>query len=156
MMKTSAAYDLSTFEPAAQPRVRVRVAAAVDTKERRQRSFRNRCIASVLVIGFLMCATVYSRLTLTETAARINSGTQTLKALESENAYLSYQLESAVSLRNAEDYAVNELGLVKLGSGQIEYVNLQEGDVIAKSGTDFDLSQEMHGLLNGVIEFFGG
>lgn len=155
-MKTSAAYDLSAFESVEQPRVRVRVVENVDSKKRQMRAFKNKCIASVLAVFVLMCATVYSRMTLTETTARINSCTQTLKSLESENAYLSYQLESTVSLKNAEEYAINELGLVKLGSGQIEYVNLQQDDVIVKNDAAPDLSQSMRSFLNGVIEFFGG
>ncbi|MEA4911147.1 MAG: hypothetical protein VB092_00845 [Oscillospiraceae bacterium] len=155
-MKTSAAYDLTAFETAEQPRVRVRVVGNVGSNKRQMRAFRNKCIASVLAVFLLMCATVYSRMMLTETTARINSSTQTLKTLQSENAYLSYQLESTVSLKNAEEYAINELGLVKLGSGQIEYVNLQQEDVIVKNDTTADLSQSMRGLLNSVIEFFGG
>ncbi len=155
MMKTSAAYDFSRFETAAQQRPRMRVVAA-NTKERAARSFKNRCVASVIVVCLLMCATVYSRMTLTETAAQINSRTQTLKKLESENTYLSYRLESTVSLKNAEEYAIDQLGLVKLGTGQIEYVNLQREDVIVKNGTDKDVAQEMRTFLDTVIEFFGG
>lgn len=43
---------------------------------------------------------------------------------------LNLQLEGTVSLKNAEDYATNQLGMSKLESGQIEYVTLTQGNKI--------------------------
>lgn len=156
MMRTSEAYDLEQFSPQTSSQVRVRVVKTQKTKEQLQKAFTAKCTVYFIVIMLLMSLTVYSRLGLSETKANINNRSETLKELQSENVYLTYQLESKVSLKNAEEYAVNTLGLVKLGSGQIEYVNLQNEDVIEKDESSFSFSEGLGSYLSVVIEFLGG
>lgn len=155
MMKTSAAYDFGQFAPQ-EDRVRVRVVNTANIKKNSTKAFKTKLTVYFIAIMLLMSATVYSRLGLTETKGRINQQTEALKELQSENVYLSFQLENKVSLKNAEEYATNELGLIKLGSGQTEYVDLQGEDVIEKTDGSYKLAENLGSYLSVVIEFFGG
>ena len=156
MMKATAAYDLSAFSYESAPRPRVRVAQPVNKEKKAVKAFVRRFVMLSVALVVLLVATVYSRMVLTETTAMITSRQDTLTELQSENAFLSYQLESLVSLKNAEAYATNELGLVKMGSGQVEYVNLQNTNAIVAEGGSVATAGTFSGLLDGVIEFFGG
>lgn len=156
MVKTSVAYDLGQFAPQTDNRVRVRVVNTAKSNKQTAKAFKTKCAVYFIVIMLLMSATVYSRLGLNETKGRINQQTETLKKLQSENVYLSFQLENKVSLKNAEEYATNELGLVKLGTGQTEYVDLQNEDVIEKNDGSYKIAENLGSYLSVVIEFFGG
>jgi len=152
-MKTSAAYDLAQFAPEVQREPRVRV-VRTQKKSKTKKALKVKLVVNVVVLVFLMLGTIYSRVQLTETKSTINKKTTELTNIESENAYLSYEMDSMVSLKNAEEYAVDELGLVKLDSNQIEYVNLRDENEIV---TDDDSEENSFiRFINLVIEFFGG
>ncbi len=153
-MRPSTAYDLSAFAPAPQTEKPVRVVKPRKSNKENRR-FMTKLTVYLVAIVLLMAATVMSRMQLTETKSDINSYTSDLTELQSENAYLNYKLESLVSLKNAENYAVNELGLVKMDSSRIEYVNLQNENEIVTDGGE-SLSEKFDVFLNSVITFFGG
>lgn len=153
-MKTSTAYDLSQFAPVTKREPRVQVVRTNKKKKNSKRSFKIKAIVYLLVLSLLMSGTVFSRLQLTELQGAVNKQAKELTEIESENTYLSYQLDSLVSLRNAEDYAVNELGLVKMDSNQIEYVSLRHANTIESNQTK--TGNSFLSFINLVIEFFGG
>ncbi|MEG2524480.1 MAG: hypothetical protein RSB03_02665, partial [Oscillospiraceae bacterium] len=138
-MKMSTAVALDKYMAQEENRVPVRV---VKTKKalRARRRFATKLALCLVALTLLMAGTVYSRLVLTETKARINDNIGYLTELESKNAYLSYQLESLVSLKNAEDYAVGTLGLVKLDSRRIEYVSVKSENAIEANDETTPLS----------------
>ena len=84
---------------------------------------------SVAVIT-LAVYTVYSNLQLTKVKAQITNKSAELVEIQSENIYLDYQIESFISYKSAEKYAQNELGLIKINSAQVEYVNLEDKNMI--------------------------
>lgn len=51
-----------------------------------------------------------------------------------ENVRLNAELSSMIATDKIEEYAVNELGMVKAESYQINYIDLSEGDEIVVSG----------------------
>ncbi|MEG1181288.1 MAG: hypothetical protein RSD39_04585, partial [Oscillospiraceae bacterium] len=118
--------------------------------------FGRKMVAYCIVITMLLTYTVYSKMVLTETVSKIDTGTKSLTVLESENAYLSCQLESMVSLKNAEDYAVSQLGLVKFDSSQIEYVNLQNDNAITSSEKTNSIASGFQSLVDDVLELLKG
>lgn len=155
-MRTSAAYDLSRFAPEPQRQPQVKVVKTTKKKTNSKRALKVRCVVFAVVLMLLMTATVFSRLQLTETRTMINALTSDLIELESENTYLNYELESSVPLKYAEDYAVNELGLVKLNSNQIEYVSLNGENSIVVHGEQEGFLDKLVRFFNNVVEFFGG
>ena len=130
-MATNVAYDLSRFsdETPAQPRVRVaNPRTAVRTEE--DRRFLVRLVFLTVAVICLSVYTVYSNMMLTKVKSQITNKSAELVEIQSENIYLDYQIESMVTLHSAEEYAQNVLGLIKLDSAQIEYVNLEKENVI--------------------------
>ena len=133
-MKASTAYNLERFETA-EPKVRPARVKVVSNDEHAKRvkminRLRARCIFMSLILIGLMIFTVYSHMRLNEVKATIERSKGTLVELQSENKYLNFKLESFVTLDEAEAYAENRLGLVKVNSSQVEYVNLSKENVI--------------------------
>jgi len=157
MMRTSTAYDYNRAYSREQEQQRqIEIVRSNNRAARENRAFAVKLTALLCTMVMLMAATVYSRLVLTETRAKINTASSDLTELESENAYLSYQLESLVSLRNAEEYAVSELGLVKLDSSRIEYVSLQDHNEITANENAATFGESVQTLLNSVIDSLAG
>ncbi len=155
-MRTSAAYDYDRNFSRAEEERRLEIVRSNNRRIREKRLFISKLTSLICVMAILMVATVHSRLVLTETRAKINAYTNDLTELESENAFLSYKLESLVSLKNAEEYAVSELGLVKLDSSRIEYVNLQSQNAISANEDAVTLTEKLETFFNTVIDSFTG
>jgi len=77
--------------------------------------------------------------------------------LDSERVRLSAQLEAGESMKSLEDSAVNGLGLTKIDSSQVEYVNLAGTDKIevANVSSSFVISQWWNSLISSVREYIG-
>lgn len=156
-MKENSAYDLSQFAPEREPRApRVRVVKSDSTRkyQKKLNRLRLRCVLLVVLVAFLAIVTVHSRTKLDETTTAIETETEHLTSLQSEYAYLNYQLESLVSLKNAEDYAKNELGLIKITGSQIEYINLQHENVIEANENSSGFFPFMKYLFSSIAEMF--
>jgi len=107
-MKVNAAYDLSQFA-ATQTRERVRVVkTGKELQAAADRRFLLQFAALTVAVIVLAVYTVYSNMLLTKTKALITKSTAELTELQSETVYLDYQIESMVSLSNAEEYAAND------------------------------------------------
>lgn len=61
---------------------------------------------------------------------QISSAEENLEIIRSENVRLQSELESKMTLKNVEEYAVKVLGLKKLNNSQIEYVETHTDDVV--------------------------
>ena len=153
----SAAYDLAQFEPPSKE-IPVRPALRAVDNPKRKRSYRVhrlRLAVCSAALFALMALTVYNNMLLTETRAKVVSRSEELTRLNSEYSYLNCELENMVSLKNAADYAENELGLIKVSASQIEYVNLHgdnrivEGDEGARVNIFLVVSDAIKGLFAG-------
>ncbi len=149
-MKNNAAYDMSRFASEPEKRSAVRV---VKTGKRKsvKTAGRYKVVLLSLLVASLMVMTLFSRTELNETKNRINRLNSQLVELESQNAYLNYKLESSVSLKYAEDYAASELGLIKVDSSRINYVNLNnENMIVSERSGETNLFKS---CLEGVMDF---
>lgn len=92
-------------------------------------------ILSVALLLITMLATLlYGRLKADELEREISNVNTKLEAAQSENVRLNMQIESVISLKNVEDYAQSQLGMVKMESNQIEYIDLSGDDKVTLSG----------------------
>ncbi len=64
----------------------------------------------------------------------ISSVQSEIKIAQGENVRLNAELNSMIASDRIEEYAENELGMVKAESYQINYIDLSEGDEIVVSG----------------------
>ena len=87
-----------------------------------------------LVLLAMMSALLYGRMKVDELDRQIQSKKTELSVAQSENVRLSMKLDSLISLKNVEEYAQNNLGMVKMESHQIEYIDMSGEDKATVSG----------------------
>ena len=129
------AYDLELFENRAQqPRAKVR---AVRGKKRASRLNLQtvKTVAVAVVMAALVVGFLYSQATITELTVDIQNVQSELVSEQSTYNYLSGVLDSKTSLRNVEQIAAGELGLVKVDRSQVTYFSLESESVINRPET---------------------
>ena len=108
----------------------------------------------VFAIGAISTVSCYVRMT--ELKAEVEQKEATLAQLESEYVSLNAKKQNAVNLSQAEDYAENVLGLVKLDRSQEEYLELQKNDQVevneASSGVE-KLASSFVKSFNAILSF---
>lgn len=97
-----------------------------------RRSFK--MLAAALVLLTMFAALLYSKLRVDELDRQIQKTQLLLSAAQSESVKLNMRLDSMFSLERVEDYAKNTLGMVKIESYQIEYLDLSGQDRVNLSG----------------------
>ena len=83
--------------------------------------------AVALVISVIM---IYSQVVLTELTSEVSFYENQIVDLDTEYVRLQSELESITSIKTLEEAAETKLGLSKIDSSQVEYVNLTGGDEI--------------------------
>lgn len=78
----------------------------------------------------LAFAMIYGKVELSRLTNQQSELTAQLAQLEENNLSLESELEAKTSLVKVEDYAENVLGLTKLDKAQIEYIELENENVI--------------------------
>ena len=129
------AYDLELFENRAQrPRAKVR---AVRGKKKASRLNLQtvKTVALAVVMAALVVGFLYSQATITELTVDIQNVQSELVSEQSTYNYLSGVLDSKTSLRNVEQIAAGELGLVKVDRSQVTYFSLESESVINRPQT---------------------
>ena len=102
--------------PQATPRPKVvrksRAAQKRETRRARAQAIKLMAIATVLflVLGFQ----IYSHVRVEELNRQIETTNSSISVMQSENTRLKMDLNASASLDKVEDYAVNELGMVKV------------------------------------------
>ena len=151
MANTSFAYDLSRFEAqTAEKRTQIEVVKKVKSNTAVKTAPRisplKAIVCMLLVIG-VASALLYTRVLLTERISDVSKASAEY-TLEAEGTRMSLELEGKVSLKNAEEYAGTQLGMVKKDNQNIEYIRLtQENKIEVPEDT-------APGFWNSVKEFF--
>ncbi len=128
MQTENTAYDLSLYEAAEERQVARKVPKESVVIKAQTKFNIGRKIAKVfsialtitLIIGIL--ATKAATTSYISKTARVNNE---IVQLESEKAYLEFTLESRMTLDEIENYAVSQLGMVKMDASQRQYVELE-------------------------------
>lgn len=107
---------------------------------------------AVIVVALIM---IYSQVVLTELTAEVNSYESKISALDTERMRLEGELEASTSIKTLEETAEKSLGLSKIDSGQIEYVNLTGEDEIsvAKTGGKYLIEQYWNDIIEFIAEY---
>lgn len=129
------AYDLEMFENrAARPRAKVK---AVRGKKKAPRlNLRAvKTVAAAVVMVVLVVGFLYSQAVITELTVDIQDVQSQLVSEQSTYNYLSGVLDSKTSLRNVEQIAAGQLGLVKADRSQVTYFSLEGESVINRPQT---------------------
>ena len=129
------AYDLELFENRAQ-RPRAKVRAVRGRKKASRLNLQTvKTVAVAVVMAALVVGFLYSQATITELTVDIQNVQSDLVNEQSTYNYLSGVLDSKTSLRNVEQIAAGELGLVKGDRSQVTYFSLESESVINRPET---------------------
>jgi|GEM_PF-1660419 len=157
----NAAYDLGAFssKPAEEVEkdIKVRTLRVIKNKRRVKAVAPYKIILAVMAVLAVTTLMIYNRVTIMELNAEISDYQSKITVLDSERVRLSAQLEAGESMKSLEDSAVNGLGLTKIDSSQVEYVNLAGTDKIevANVSSSFVISQWWNSLISSVREYIG-
>ena len=94
-------------------------------------------IIAVSAAAFLLLFMfVYGKVEQAAIHTEINRQTRQVDILHSENVRMRSEIEGKSSIRAVEDYAENILGMIRLENSQIEYISIENGNVIQIPETD--------------------
>lgn len=96
-------------------------------KEQRESAVKAAIIFSVAVLTIAMLfGMLYTNAKKNELRHEINNLNTELSIAQSENTRINSELNALVSMNMIEKYAVEELGMVKVQSGQIHYIDVSQ------------------------------
>lgn len=94
--------------------------------------------AKIITVSFMLLimisALIYGRMKVDELDRQIQNTKTELSAAQSENVRLNMEIDSLITLKNVEEYAQTNLGMVKMENHQIEYIDLSGEDKATVSG----------------------
>ena len=151
------AYDFARFEPERKQSVAVEKKTEIKVvKKTARRASPAKIIvmlAAVLAIASMM---IYNQVVLTELNDQTTTLNTELEKLQSEKIQKSTELESQMSLKNIEEYTVNNLGLVKMDQSQVEYVDLESGNKVeVKQQQDDSFWGSIKQAFQNLLEYLG-
>ena len=156
MDRQNVAYDLSMYEslletrPEKQERTQHQ---AKTVKLKNKRAFKTALsMLSIAVMVSMIIGIVYTNSQITEITTDISAVQKEITELESEKAYLDFTLESRMSLNEIENYAVNVLGMVKMDSTQVEYIEIESENKVEFSGENF--GDKIEEAVQPVLSYF--
>lgn len=156
-MAQGIAYDFSAFEPRRSREDRRAVPLTVTRRKPNLRAARRaRSVKLLAVMGAcaaVMCFALYNRAQLTELTSEVGKAQRALSVLQSESTKLQLSLEGSVSLRNVEEIAQVDLGLVKAEPTQTILLTLSEGDKVVIEEGDGGFFGK---IWDGIAHFFSG
>lgn len=113
-------------------------------------------VACIGVIILAAVAILFCQMRLTMLTAEITAQTERLGDLTAENVSLSSKQSYNLDMDQIESYAVSNLGMVKMDSSQIEYVELTNPDSITVQDSGVSLDALFAGLarsFSAVVEY---
>jgi len=154
MERQNIAYDLSMYEALLEPKPQKETKQQAKTvKIKNKYAFKNFVnILSIAVIVSLVVGVIYTNAAITQTTNKIAQTQNAITELESEKAYLEFTLESRMSLDEIESYAINVLGMVKMDSSQVEYIEI-ESENKTEFGED-KLADKIEQAVEPVLSYF--
>ena len=108
--------------------------------------------AMAIVISIVM---IYSQVVLTELTSEVSYYENQLTELNTEYVRLQGELEATTSIKTLEEAAETKLGLAKIDSSQVEYVNLTGDDAIsvARTGGKYLIKQYWDNFVEFIAEY---
>lgn len=149
------AYDLSGFvaktEEQHDEELKTRSLHLIKSRRQEKTVAPLKIIIGAMITILIASIMIYSQAVLTEITAETNSYESKIQELMNEHTRLEGELEASTSIKAIEESAESRLGLSKIDSSQIEYVNLTDSDevIVTKTGGKYVVNE----LWNDITEF---
>lgn len=114
---------------------------AQKAKLKKERMMKIKVIAIVMCLFAVLFVISYRSSLISENFAQIKDLKKELESLEKENQQLNVGIESTLNLNNIEKIAEEKLGMQKLKSDQIVYVNLPKKDYIQSASEQVKINK---------------
>jgi len=156
--KSNAAYDLSNFMPEDNQEEDVKKKAAS-----KKRSVKKQNVSPAVVVKWVfvslfimlsLASIMVGNVRINQYNDEIAQEQKNLNTQQSLQVSLNAKLEARMSIQKVEDYAVNQLGLVKVQPYQIEYVNITDKDKVQVGSNNFDIIGFFKGVINSIVVYF--
>lgn len=153
------AYNLELFAP---KQINYEVKEKLKVIENTSEKTSKRMVFQFVVLAGVVLATVfmliYNQVAITEAANKITGLNKELAALQSDQTRIEMQIENKMSIKKIEEYATEQLGLVKLENYQIKYVDITKEDKIeiASPKLDNDLQKGFLSVFQKFKEYIAG
>lgn len=153
------AYDLSKFEPNSESKTHhsrpkllpKRIRDGMSTIRPAEAA---KLIAVCLVIMLALVGMMVGNIKVAQLDENVSAAQKKLDTAKSEQVRLSAELESRMSLQKVENYAVNNLGLIKINPYQIQYVNITNKDKVEISSRENPVFAFFKNLYDDIMEYF--
>lgn len=161
MAKTSLAYDFEKLEhhyattgvPKVKQPPELKV---VESRNSKSNGSMLRGAAIFVMILTIVSSILYNNMILTELTSKIEDTEAQYEQLKNENRLMQVQLEGKTSLRTVQDIAENQLGMAKVESYQVQYIDLGAGDrVVLARAPKLNLTDHIHTAYRSVLEYLG-
>lgn len=131
MNRGNAAYDLSKYENAA-PKLTDGEKSKIVVRRAKPKPTASapKILITAVMAVLVLSLVVYPKVQQATVMSDINKLNDQVTILESENVRMQTAIESKSALKAVEDYAVDVLGMQKLDKSQIEYLSIENGNVI--------------------------
>ena len=131
MNRRNAAYDLSKYENAA-PKLTDGEKSKIVVRRAKPKPTASapKILITAVMAVLVLSLVVYPKVQQATVMSDINKLNDQVMILESENVRMQTAIESKSALKAVEDYAVDVLGMQKLDKSQIEYLSIENGNVI--------------------------
>lgn len=131
MNRGNAAYDLSKYENAA-PKLTDGEKSKIVVRRAKPKPTASapKILITAVMAVLVLSLVVYPKVQQATVMSDINKLNEQVMILESENVRMQTAIESKSALKAVEDYAVDVLGMQKLDKSQIEYLSIENGNVI--------------------------
>ncbi len=117
-------------------------------------------VISIMLIAILAAAllgtVIYSLDRRNTMYSKVSALTEELTYAQAENVRLQTELESKISAKNVEEYAENVLGMTKMDSSQIKYIEIQTDDVVSIPQQDEGIIAKIKKFFDYCVEYFRG
>lgn len=111
----------------------------------------------ITVVAVLICGMVVITLDRRNRVySEITSANTQLATLEAENVRIRSELDAKVSLKNLEDYAENVLHMKKIDNSQIEYIKIQNSDIISVPEKEDSIFAKVGSFIDRCLEYLKG
>ena len=134
-------------EPQRAPRPRVvrKTKKQLNAEMKRSRAVAIRIGAIAAVIFIALGFHIFFQVQVNELDQELADLNQQISVIESDNTRRNMELGANVSLDKVDQYARNELGMVKISDYQVNYIKLSDQDAVEVSGgkTHSDFAQKL-------------
>ena len=118
------------------------VKKANNKKQKEERKKQRKMIMYICMAFAILFAISYRNAKIDESFEKVQDYKSKLAAIEKENSQLEVDIESNINLSNIEQQAKELLGMQRLTSKQIVYVNLEKDDHIETAAENVVIKEE--------------